>query len=299
MNNIIFKFFIFICLLTFMPQIRAQQVIEIEPLFEYPVAPEELESLTQRSEYVVTNFWEPLDTKNQNPVIQLALDHAFEVFTSAVRWSDDKVSMQAVDKLLNRVAGNPTLLFQLTKSAERFLYGPKADFWSDAIYLKFIDATLKNKKISDRNKEKFKKQANALRNTMVGNTAPKFSFEESNGKQSEYFPMATPTIIIFGDPDDTDWRMARLRLETNTPLSQAVDKGKINILYIVDKTEGDWKNTVSNYPTKWKVGKANDIESIYDIRVNPTIYLIGSDGKIKNKYMPLDVAVQQALESVQ
>lgn len=291
--------FLIICIFLSNPIAKAQQVIEIEPLFEYPVAPEELSTLTEKSEYVVTNFWEPLDTRNQQAVIQLALDHAFDVFASAVRWSNPNVATQAVDKLINKVSGNPTLLYQLTKSAERYLYSPKADFWSDNIYLKFVDATLKNKKISDRNKEKYRKQAQTLRNTTVGNPAPKFSFVEADGKESNYFPMSTPTLLIFGDPEDTDWRMARLRLETNTALSQALDKGKINILYIIDHSEGDWKNAVSNYPSNWKVGKGIDIDSIYDIRINPTIYLIGSDGTIKDKYLPLEMAVAQVLESVQ
>lgn len=299
MNTIKIKILLSLCLFLTGFCIKAQQVIEIQPLFEYPVAPEELTTLTDKSEYVVTHFWEPLDTKNQQAVVQMALDHAFEVFSSAVKWSKPDVANQAVDKLLSRVSGNPTLLYQLTKSAERYFYSPNADFWPDDLYLKFIDATLKNKKISDRNKEKYRKQAQTLRNTKVDNTAPKFDFEEADGKISSYFPMSTPTLLIFGDPEDTDWRMARLRLETNTALSQALDKGKINILYIVDKTEGDWKNTVSNYPSNWKVGKGIDLDSIYDIRLNPTIYLIGSDGKIKDKYMLLETAVTQVLESVQ
>lgn len=75
----------------------------------------------------------------------------------------------------------------------------------------------------------------------------------------------------------TDWRIARLRMETNIDLTQAVDKGKVNIMYIVPKDVENWENEVSNYPKSWIIGKATDAGKIFDLRAVPSIYVIGSD----------------------
>ncbi|MCH5232610.1 MAG: DUF5106 domain-containing protein [Muribaculaceae bacterium] len=276
----------------------AQEVIEIEPLFEYPEVPDELTTLTDRTGYLVKNFWNNLDTKNQQAVDQIALNHAFSVFCTSLRWADQDLSLQSVEKLIDKISNNPVLLVQMAKAAKENLYGPNAEYWSDILYLKFLDAAIKNKKVSESRKERYRKEAEILRSTLIGNKAPSFSFEEPDGKISQYFPMSTPTLIIFGDPENTDWRMVRLGLEINTELNQAIDKGKLNVLYIVNSSAGDWKKSVDNYTRRWKVGKGIDLDEKYDMRLNPSVYLIGSDGAIQLKNSPLQTAVNQALEIV-
>lgn len=276
--------------------LKAQQIVQIEPLFEYPVAPDDLETLTDRTNYLVTHFWEQLDTKNQQPVNQIALNDAFQTYLTYVRYSEEKVSLQSIDKLISSINNNPTLLVQFTKAAEENLYGPRAEIWADDIYLKFLDASLKNKKVSQTRKEKFQSRVDLIRRNIVGHDASPFDFINPENQTEKYFPMSTPTLIIFGDPEDMDWRLERLRMESNTALNQAIDKGKLNIIFIDVSDNPDWINSVSNYSSKWKVGNASGIKDIYDIRILPAIYLINSKGKIEMKNRPVELSVNKALE---
>lgn len=286
------SFFIISFLSLFSPQyLIGREIIEIDPLFEYPTAPEELELLTDKSNYLVKHFWEGFDFKNKQAVDQNALNDAFLVFSTPLRWADLQVANQSVDRLIDKISGNPTLLLQFTKAAEEVLYGPRAEIWVDEVYLKFVDACIRNKKISDSRKEKFNKISRKLHNTARGEQAPTFSFENKKGETAQYFPMSTPTLIIFGNPVDTDWRLARLRMETNSALSQALEKGKLNILFIIPTEMENWKESVSNYSDKWVVGQGVDILDTIDIRVIPSIYVIGSDGKILMKNVALDSAI--------
>ena len=277
---------------------NAQTILEIEPLFEYPIAPEELPTLTEKSNYLVEHFWDNFDFKNNSSVDQLALNDAFKVFLTPLRWSDYDKSNSAINKLIDKISGNPTLLFQFTKAAEENLYGPRAEVWSDDIYIKFINATLKNKKIPEKRKINFRKQADIIQNTKIGATAPTFSFTNKNLEKSTYFPMSTPTLLIFGNPEDTDWRIARLKTETNSILNDALDKGKLNILFIIPIEIEDWREKVSGYSSKWVIGKGENISDIYDLRAFPAIYVIGNDGKIIMKNISLDTAIQTALENI-
>lgn len=295
-NKIIITSFVLIAFFANMAS-KAQNIIQIEPIFEYPAAPEELESLTDKSDYLVAHFWDQLDFKKTEPLNQIALNDAFRVYTTPLRFANAKNAIESIDKLVSKVSGNPTLLVQFTKAAEENFYGRNAEIWADDFYLKFLDAASKNKKISEKRRERYKDKAALLRSTAVGETAPTFNFEEPDGKISTYFPMSTPTIIIFGDPEDTDWRLARLKLDTHTPLNQAIDKGKLNIIYIALNPQENLKDTFSNYSSKWKVGKSEDINDKYDIRIVPSIYYIGSDGKIVMKNVPLNMIIEKALET--
>lgn len=281
----------------------SQQVIEIEPLFEYIQAPEELTSLQEKSDYLVEHFWDNMDFKTKNAVDQTALNHAFKVYSTPLRFSDKNKASAAVDKLIANLSKNPLLLLQFTKAAEENIYGPRADAWIDEVYVKFLQALVKNKKIQQSRKEKYIKQLAMLENSTLGGKAPKFNFKDINGTDATYFPMATPTILIFGDPRNPDWRISRLRMETNAALTQAVDKGKVNVLFIVpDEIEG-WQNEVTNYPRGWTVGCGEKLGDKLDIRAASGLYFasvwfVGPEGNIESKNAPLEAVINQALEAV-
>ncbi|MBD5357060.1 MAG: DUF5106 domain-containing protein [Bacteroides sp.] len=281
----------------------SQEYIEIEPLFEYISAPEELATLDEKSNYLVEHFWDKMDFKTKTTVDQTALNHAFKVYTTTIRFAEKNKATASVNKLLENLSKNPTLLLQFTKAAEENIYGPRADVWIDEVYIKFLQTLIKNKKIPQARKDKYEKQLSMLESSIVGNKAPQFKFENSNGTEASYFPMTTPTILIFGDPANTDWRIARLRMETNTALNQAVEKGKINILFILPDFQEGWKDEVANYPQRWTVGCADKLGENLDIRAKSSIYFasvwfVDSEGKIALKNTPLEEVIVRALDSV-
>lgn len=263
--------------------IKSQDNVIVRSLFEYPSAPEDLENVTDRCNYLAVHFWEPFDFKQKNAVDQNALNHAFNVYMTAIRLCDPNVGLPEIDKLIGKISKNPTLLLQFTKAAEENLYSPRAEFWQDDIYLKFVDALLKNKKIPESRRERYISQEKTILNSRLGQKMPEFKFTGKDNETRKYFPMATPTMIIFGSPDDIDWRMTRLKLETNSGLSQAIDKGKVNVIFIATDSKNDWVNLVSGYSPKWTVGFNDELGNLIDLRIKPSVYVIGADGTIKAK----------------
>ncbi|MDE5975202.1 MAG: DUF5106 domain-containing protein, partial [Muribaculaceae bacterium] len=270
----------------------------IPPLFEYPVAPEELPSMMEKSDYIVEHFWDNFDFKSKKTVDQNALNHAFGVFSTAMRFADADKTVLANKRLISTLSKNPILMLQFTKAAEENIYGPRADFWIDDIYLMYVDAILSNKKISQDRKKKYESQKKIIGNSRIGQSAPKFSFIRPDGSSANYFPMSTPTLIIFGNPSDTDWRMARLKMESNLNLIKAIDKGQVSILFIVPEVVDGWESKVDNYSSKWTVGASGDISMIYDTRVSPSAYVIGSDGNIVSKNTSLPIAIATLLDQI-
>ncbi len=273
-------------------------VIYVDPLFEYPIAPEELSSFSEKCDWLADNFWNGLDVKSKDAVDQNKINDAFKVFATTCQYASKEKVTAAVDRLMKNLQKNPTLLFQMTKAAEETIYGPRAEFWIDELYAKILSAALANKKFPSSKRARYELQLKQLENSLMGKTPARFDFVRPNGDPAQYFPMSTPTIIIFGDPECDECRMGKLKMQSNVEFSKAVNDGKINVLFIIPDAESDWKEKVADFPKNWTVGASDTVADIYDIREVPEIYIIDSEGKVSNKHIGVVKAMSAALSLI-
>lgn len=269
-------------------------IIVVEPLFEYPLPPDTMSNLQARADYLVDNFWTPMDFKNKSTVDQNALNDAFVAYTTAMRFADGAKVETSVDKLISKIEKNPALSLQFAKAAEESLYGDRATVWNDRIYLSFIDNVLRNKQIKTERKLRYQRLRTILNNTLQGTVPPQFDYETADGRTAHYSPNGVITVIEFGDPDCDDCRMAKLRMDTDVTFSTLVDKGKVNVLFINVNPEDGWQEELKDYPSNWHVGAREDIDEIYDIRQSPAIYVIDREGKVAAKLVSVETAMQIA-----
>ena len=270
-------------------------VMYLEPLFEYPVAPEEITAFSDKCNWLADNFWNPLDLKAKDAVDQARLNHAFKVYATTVQYADKERVSVAVDRLMKSLQKNPMMLYQFVKAAEENIYGPRAEFWIDELYARMLRSALENKKFPKTKRPRYELQLKQLENTMIGQDPARFDFIRSNGDAAQYFPMATPTIIIFGDPDCSECSLGKLRMQSNVAFSKAVTDGKINVLFIIPDPEEGWQAKVADFPNSWTVGASDSVSDIYDLRDVPEVYVIGSDGKLINKHIGIVDAMNIAL----
>ncbi|MDE7159883.1 MAG: DUF5106 domain-containing protein [Muribaculaceae bacterium] len=290
-----------LCTLTSLPsralpapqtQDAQESAIVVEPLFDYPAPPEEVENLKERSEWVLAHFWEPMDFKKKSAVDQNALNHAFGIYTLAMQWASPQAVDKSVASLLKSLSKNPALTLQFTKAAEENLYGPRAPFWGDAIYADFLRSAVSNKKIGASRREKFAAKLKKIESSQKGAKAPAFTFTRPDGSEARYFPMATPTMIVFGNPDNPDIRLARLRMDTNITFSRLLKGGKANVLFILPgEAPEDWGKTASDCPAEMTVGASGEAAERYDLKISPSCYVIDANGKIAAGNIDMDTAV--------
>ncbi len=264
-------------------------VIEVQSLFEYPVAPETLPDITSKSNYLVENFWSKFDF-SQKSVAQVALNHAMGVYTTPMRWADQAVVDKSLATLFKKLSKSPTLLYQFTKAAEETIYSEDADVWIDEVYMKFLDAMLANKKISDVRKAKYKAQRLALGNSLKGKVLPHFKYVSVENYPREFETVAPLTLLEFGSPSCTDCRMTKLKLDTNSRISKMVEQGKLDIYFIVPDADSEdcWQTQLAEYPKDWHVGAGEGLDELYDLRMTPSLYLLTSDGVIIEKNCPVE-----------
>lgn len=268
-----------------------KQTVVLPPLFEFPVAPEEL-GWTESSNWLTQHFWDPFDFKVQS-VGQQQLNHAFETWIIPIRYSSPEVTDKAVDALLKKIEKNPTLLLQFTRAAERSIYDPDtAQIWNDDMYLKFINAILKNKKVSSAYKAKYSRQKQLLENTKVSKPFMKFDYVARTGEKKKFDANGRYAIIEFGDPSCPNCQMARISLVTDDYIK--ANRDNIDIYFIIPELEeGDisWTQEVMDYPDGWKVGAA-ELDDLLDIRTSPSFFLVDPSGNLLLKNVNLSTVTR-------
>ncbi len=277
---------------------QEQSQTVVKALFEYPVAPAEITGLQEKSDWLMEHFWDGFNPKKLKSVDQSALNHAFFVYATPMQWADKEKSIASVDRLIESLKKNPALMLQMTKAAEETLYGPRATMWIDEIYVRFLEALVKQKKLKDFHKARYQFQLDRLKGSMEGSVAPDFSFVKPDGTPARFTPTGNYTLIEFGDPDCYDCTMAKLKLDTDAKVSDLLRTGRLNICFIIPGMDEGWQEQLKDYPEKWVVGASEDVDEIYDIRLTPTFYIIGPAHKIQYKNLPLDrvVSILKAIE---
>lgn len=272
----------------------AAQIV-IEPLFEYPAAPDHIEGLEERSDYLMDHFWDGFDFTQGNSVDQNALNDAFNVYTTAMRYADRGKALSSVNSLLKKLKGNSVMLLQFTKAAEENLYGPRATIWSDEVYLPFLKALTSEKGLSDARKQRYLMQQDVIQRNSPGMKFPEIRLTLRDGRHMDYKPQSPLTIVEFGNPDCDDCRFSRLKLEMAPDISSWIENGEVEMAFIVadavPEEQEDILSQLKEYPTRWITGICYGGDDIFDIRSTPSFYIVDKNGKIAAKNLDVTQAV--------
>lgn len=272
------------------PSVANAQIVNDNQYFPYPVVPDNLTSLSERSSFFIEHFWDHCNFKSAFSSVQ-KMQKAFEDYVALIPYADAQTVHQSIDNLIKTVGKNPKNLLTLAEMAEGALYADTAAISCDECYLPFAQAVAANRKISKAEKSRFEYQAKALSGSQVGMTAPDFSYitpQGDKGRLSE-IPAGAYVLLFFNDPDCDECELARVRLAADFNLNDLIDRGLIKVLSIYPGEPTDeWKASTSTYNPKWIVGAAPEIDEIYDMRNPPVIYYLNGSHSILSKTFAID-----------
>lgn len=258
--------------------------------FEYPKVPENLETLTEKSNFFIENFWKRCNLKSAFSSRQ-RMQEAFRDYVSFMPYADAEVVHNSIETLIENVGKNPRNLLTLAEIAEATLYSDSAKIVCDECYLPFARAVAENRKISKADKGRFEYQAMALGGSQVGMPAPDFTYtrpDGSTGKLSD-LPMGAYVLLFINDPDCTECELARMRLSADVNLNDLVKSNKIIVLSVYPGDPDDeWRDRASVYNRHWEVGAMPEIDELYDMRNPPVIYYLNGEHVILSKNFDID-----------
>lgn len=277
-------------------EISAQQIF-IEPLFEYPSAPDTLDGLQERSDYLMDHFWDSFDFSSKEAVDQTALNDAFNVYLTAMRYAERNKALASVNNIIKNLKGNSTLLYQFTKAAEEGLYGPRASIWSDEAYMPFLKAIVSDKNLSDTRKQRYAMQLDVIKRNTPGMKFPPVRLTLRNGRHSNFEVKSPLTLVEFGNPDCDDCKFSRMKLEMATDIAEQIENGDLGMYFIVadavPEEQPEILSLMQELPEKWIAGICYGGDDTFDIRSTPSFYLLDKDGKILAKNLDVTEAVDR------
>lgn len=257
--------------------------------FQYPQAPENLTTLSQRANYVVEHFWDKCNLKSAFSSRD-KMTKAFRDYITYMQFAAKDTTISSINNLIKTVQKTPKNMLTLGEIAEETLYGDSAMFWSDELYLYFANAVINTKKLSKAEKARYKHHSTVLTNSMVGSKLPNFTFTTPKGEKVEFDSVNAPAIILFfNDIECADCQLAKVRLATNINLNKLIDNGVIKIVTIYPgEPSKEWENEVESYPNNWIIGANEDIYDMFDMRTSPTIYQLDDKHTIIAKNLNIE-----------
>ncbi len=270
------------------PAMSAQSVEN--QYFPYPVVPDNLTTLTERSNFFLENFWNRCNFKTAFSSMK-KMEKSFNDFTTFMPYADAATVHTSIEKLIKSVEKNPKQLLAIAEMAEGALYSDTASVVCDECYLPFAQAVASNKKISKAEKARFEYQARALAGSQVGMEAPDFTYITPDGATGKLSDIAAGAYVLLfiNDPDCDECELARVRLAADPNLNDFINKNLIKVVSIYPNEPNDeWRGKTDTYNKQWLVGACANIDELYDMRRPPVIYYLNGKHEILSKTFNID-----------
>lgn len=264
--------------------------------FPYPEVPAELMTLSERSDFLISHFWDKcnISAAFSQPA---KMSQSFRDFISFMPYASAPIVNEAVAKLIKSVKNNDDLL-KLSEIAEDALYGENASYWSDDIYLPFAKAVVNNKKINKASRERFAAQVKCIESSEVGNACPDVKVTIADGTKASLRSLLStevPNILFFNTVGCSDCAIVRLNFETDLHVGNLLRDKKIRLISIsFSEPDQEWTNAIRGFSDDWTTSASLDIDEVFDLRLMPSFYIIDNSGKISAKRLSLPQVVEFA-----
>lgn len=266
------------------------QLAEQQPgrLFAYPMAPDTCSSLESRCNYIISHFWENYDISK--PITDMeAFENTFRDFVDFFRYSHRNIVMGVVRDLVNKAQSNTSNLLKLGEVAERSLYGPEAEYWSDEVYVAFIKPIAANKNLNKQVRDHYASQLTRINAVQMGATLD-FEYIGTDGLKHRLneLPESESYIILFLD-NSTDSSIGRLRLSTDVALNALLESGNATLLCLcLNNYSAEWATAAEGYCDHWIVGCGENLSEQLDLRSLPCCYVLNNERAIVNKSLSVE-----------
>ena len=251
-------------------------------LFAYPLAPDTCSSLEERCNYIINHFWENYDISR--PVAdEAAFERTFRDYVDFFKYAHRNVAIASVRDLVNKAQSNTSTLQKLGEVAERVLYGPEAEFWSDEVYVPFAMALASDKRLPKELREHYGRQLARINAVQLGSVLD-FEYTGLDGERHRVSDLEAKTLVILFVDEGVDSSIGRVRMSSDVSLNSLIDAGELTLVCLsLNAYSADWARVAAGYGANWVVGCGADLASSLDLRILPCCYVLDSDHVVLNK----------------
>lgn len=263
--------------------------------FPLPEVPSMLVTPADRANYLAVHYWDRFDF-NDNSLIGKAevTEQGFANFISIMPYVSEKEDAFAA--FAQRMTENPKMMAHLIEVSERYLFDNFSPVYDEELYLLFLDAALKQPKLSLVQRERLRYHQEVAMKNRVGTQATGFDFVSRNGKRMQLEDVKADYVLLYlNDPECHACQEVKERMQGSELIGRWMKNGRLAVLSVCieGKTEG-WIRITA--PAGWIDGCDEERRllehDLYDLRNLPAVYLLDSNRKILIKNATLDKVEQ-------
>lgn len=258
-----------------------------EPLFEYPQVPDQLTKVNMRSNFMINRLWDECKLDKEEITNIESFRETFTDFLSFFPLADVDEVDKAVKKFVDKVAKNEANLRTVAGFLDSEVYNPMSQFCSDDVYLIFARHLIDNKKVDDGLKNVLQENAAKINNSRINSVFGDMPVSKGGAGVALHSLQSQYTVLIFNVDGDFDTSIYKLRLSTDVVTGRLIKNGAVNVVSIYSNRTKD----KSGDDALWYTAMVPDMERVYDLRLQPSVYLLGADKKIIAK----SPAIEQVL----
>ena len=147
-----------------------------------------------------------------------------------------------------------------------------------------------NNMLKKEEKARYKYQLELLQNSLMGQKAMNFEMKLVDGSKLKLWDIDAKMIFLFFNDDECgDCSIARLRLSTDVNLNKMIDSGEVVFVCVyMEKYSDEWAQKARTDSDKWIIGANNEVADKYDLRIQPSVYILDANKVILDKNISAD-----------
>lgn len=232
--------------------------------FTVPESPAVLTSPEQKAEFVATHYWDNFDFADTTLISRADItEQAFADFVNILPYVSQSLIEKGVAAMMKGAEADSAMYAHFMELAEKYLYDPNSPMRNENIYIEVLRNIVSNAKLDEIYKVRPRYQLELAMKNRVGDKAADFTYTtENGGKAKLYGTTADPLLLFFFRPDCPTCKEVKEYVA-----NKGIDK-RVKILFVNPDID-------------------TDLDTIYDLRASPTLYLLDKDKKVILKDAPI------------
>lgn len=285
-----------VLMMVMMPFVAvSQENTPVEPeapksLFAYPQAPDTIKTFQERANYVVIRFWNNFDLSK--PIQdETAFEKAFIDYLEFFQYAHKTVVLNSIKDLMNKAQSNKANFALIGELAEKNMYSDQAVFASDEAYMPFAEAMVRAKFLKKEERERYADQLKKINQNTIGAQCPDLEVVDLNGDKKKLSELLSDkmTLLYFTDGDCIDCMISKVRLSTSVAVNSLIKDGELKVVCITTKKYSkNWAEDARTWADNWTIVASDKAEDVFDLRINPSVFMIDAKKTIINKNLTAD-----------
>jgi thiol-disulfide isomerase/thioredoxin len=240
----------------------------------------------QQFDFLITHYWDYFDFADTTyiPSPEITEQAWVDYIDLLRRVPVDKAQETMKAMMLKSSENSKKLFLYFTGMADKYLYEPNSPARNEDLYIPVLEVMIQTPALDDAEKMLPKYRLEWAFKNRAGTKAINFQYADIAERTGTLYQIKADYILVFfNNPGCHSCKDHIESISSSVILNKLLSENRLKILSIYpdDKVE-EWKEHYTNYPAEWINGydKLLAIESNYDLKAIPTLYLLDKDKKV-------------------